>query len=384
VNEDKGTRYRRAERALRVIEVTVAAGVLVVVSLTPLARLTRDVAQSLIARSAWPLDGVAAGLTGAAVIAAVLTWPVAASLPLALRREGELARRFGVPSLTPADVLRSRLRWLIGAVIAGGLVFGTFSTLHARLPAVAALSTAAAVLAIAALVMVGAPWLVTLSPRVRRLDDDALAARLHALAARAGLRLAGLDEWLFDPGSDDANAALIGVVGPRRLLLSDTLVHGSTPDDLEAVVAHELGHHVHGHTARRLRLQALSLTLALVAAHLAAAGPARWFGGATSAADPAGLPWMITAGAAAWLLSRPWRLRQSRQHEAEADAFALSLTGRPDALERVLTRLGARNLASDDTSLLTRAFFLTHPPVQMRIAAARRAAAELSSPPPGA
>lgn len=379
MNEDKGTRYRRAERALRALEVAAAAVALAVAAMTPLARLTRDLTRALVARAPWSIDGIEVGVTAAAVLAATLLWPLAASLPFALRREGALARRFGVPSRTGGAVVRSRLRWLSLAVVAGGLVFGAFAWTYAHAPALAALLTAAIVLGLAGLVMVAAPWLVTLSPRVRPLDDAVVEARLRGLAGRAGLHLAGLDEWLFDPGSDDANAALIGVIGPRRLLLSDTLLHGSAPDDLDAVVAHELGHHVHGHTARRLRLQAASLAVSLAAAHLAAVGPARWLGGTASPADPAALPWMVGAGALMWVLSRPWRLRQSRQHEAQADVFALSLTGRPDALERVLTRLGERNLASEDASLLTRAFFLTHPPVQMRIAAARRAAAQLSS-----
>ena len=83
---------------------------------------------------------------------------------------------------------------------------------------------------------------------------------------------------------------------------------------------------------------------------------------------------MLIGAGAVWLVSRPWQLALSRAHEAEADAFALELTGRADVLERVLTRIGARNLSSDDDSLLTRAFFLTHPPIPTRIAAARRAA----------
>jgi STE24 endopeptidase len=88
---------------------------------------------------------------------------------------------------------------------------------------------------------------------------------------------------------------------------------------------------------------------------------------------------MLCGAALVWLALRPWRLAQSRAHEAEADAYALALTGRPDVLERVLARLGARNLTSDDESFLTRAFFLTHPPIPTRIAAARRAAIRTES-----
>ena len=94
--------------------------------------------------------------------------------------------------------------------------------------------------------------------------------------------------------------------------------------------------------------------------------------GTAGAIDPASLPWMMAGAGIVWLATRPARLAVSRAHEEEADAFALALTGRPDVLERVLLRLGARNLASDDDSPWTRAFFLTHPPVAARVAAARR------------
>jgi STE24 endopeptidase len=222
--------------------------------------------------------------------------------------------------------------------------------------------------------MLVAPWVITWSAHVRPVRDEAITGRLHALASRAQIRLAGLHEWVLGD-EEHANAALIGVVGRRRLLISDTLVVGSPPEEIEAVVAHEIGHHVHGHTWRRTCHQAGAVVLAAVAAHAAAAGPARLFGGAHSTTDPVAVPWMLCAVAAVWLLTRPSRLALSRAHEAEADTFALELTARPDVLERVLARLGTRNLTSDDESLLTRAFFLTHPPIPSRIAAARRAAA---------
>ena len=382
MNEDKGTRYRRAERALRAIEVAAAAATLAAVTLTPLARVVRDVAVVACRRVGLPSGLPADAVVATAVIGAVLLPSLLASLPFTIRREFGLAGRFGLPTRRPAAILRSRARWLLVCAMLGGVTFAVFAAFAIASPVLAGALTTLMALTVAGLVMLGAPWVITLSPRVRPLSDEATATRLQALASRAALRLAGLHEWVFGPGSDDANAALIGVVGPRRLLVSDTLLHGSAPDDVDAVVAHELGHHVHGHTWRRVQLQAASFAVALLLAHLAAVGPAAWVGGTGGATDPASLPWMIGAGALAWLGTRPWRLRQSRVHEAEADAFALRLTGRPEALERVLTRLGARNLASEDASFLTRAFFLTHPPIHARIAAARRAAAGPGDTPP--
>lgn len=374
VNEDKGTRYRRAERGLRLLEVLAASVALVAVasSAAPAALAGRMRSWAAVAgtpATALLVDAVSA----AAVLTLCLGAAGLAAAPFALRRQGTLARRYNLPAVSPGSLLRQQLRHGALMVGAGALTWWVFARLSQVSSWLAGLGTALVLLSVASGVMMLAPWLVLLSPRVRPLRDEAVTGRLHALASRAGLRLAGLHEWVFDDEGDHANAALVGVIGPRRLLLSDTLVAGCPPDEMEAVVAHELGHHAHGHTWLRVRAQGAGLVLAMLGAHAAAAGPARWFGGTQGAADPASVAWMLPGAVAAWIASRPWLLAQSRLHEAEADAFALELTGRPEVLARVLTRLGARNLASEEASLLTRAFFLTHPPIPARIAAARRA-----------
>ena len=85
-----------------------------------------------------------------------------------------------------------------------------FARLASRTPWLAGLAFSASALAVSALVMLLAPWLILLSPRVRPLRDEAVTGRLHALASRANLRLAGLHEWVFGPHGDHANAALVG------------------------------------------------------------------------------------------------------------------------------------------------------------------------------
>ncbi len=374
MNEDKGTRYRRVERGLRVIEIAASVIALAVLTLGSLPLALRDGAARVFDHLGLPAGVPRDTATAVVVLGATLLVPALAGLPFALRREGPIARRFGLPAVPARAVVRSRLRRGVIAVLGGGAAWALVASLARPFPLLAGLLTLTFALVVAAIVMVVAPWAIAWSPRVRPVRDEAITGRLHALASRAQIRLAGLHEWVDGLHGDQANAALVGVVGPRRLLLSDTLIEGCSPEEMDAVVAHELGHHVHGHTWRRVRGQAACVLLAGLGAQVAAAGPAAWWSGTGGMSDPASIPWMVAAAGAIWLASRPWRLAQSRTHEAEADAFALALTSRPDVLERVLARLGARNLTSDDESLLTRAFFLTHPPIPARIAAARRAA----------
>jgi STE24 endopeptidase len=375
VNEDKGTRYRRAERGLRVLEIAAATIALVALALSPIPDALRRWTVSFIGPTSVPgYESIGDGAAAAVILLACLALPALAAAPFALRRQGALARRYNIPVVTGRAHLRDHLRHGLLLVLAGSLAWWVFARLAARVPWLAGVGLALAMLTLSGMVMLLAPWVILLSPRVRPLRDEAVTGRLHALASRANLRLAGLHEWVFGPHGDHANAALVGVIGPRRLLISDTLLTGCPPEEIDAVVAHELGHHAHGHTWQRVRGQATNVLLAVVGAQASAAGPARWLGGTGGLTDPASLPWMLLGAGLVWVVARPRQLAQSRAHEAEADAFALALTGRPEVLERVLTRVGARNLSSDDDSLLTRAFFLTHPPIPARIAAARRAA----------
>jgi STE24 endopeptidase len=375
VNEDKGTRYRRAERTLRAFEVTAAAVILCAIAISPLPAMLRTVGDAAAGVAEGPVAAFARStLVAAAILTISLALPALAASPLALRRQGRLARRYNLPAVTGRGYVRESVRRGVFVVAGGAIAWWVFARLAARMAWLSGLALSFSILAVSAIVMLLAPWLILLSPRLRPLRDEAITGRLHALASRAQLRLAGLHEWVLGPHGDHANAALVGVIGPRRLLISDTLIAGCPAEEMDAVVAHELGHHAHGHTWQRVRGQATILVIAVLGAQASAAGPARWVGGTGGLTDPASLPWMLIGAGAVWLLSRPWQLALSRAHEAEADAFALALTGRPEVLERVLMRLGARNLSSDDDSWLTRAFFLTHPPIPERIAAARRAA----------
>src|SRR4029078_10936520 len=71
-------------------------------------------------------------------------------------------------------------------------------------------------------------------------------ARLLALADRAGARVLGAYEWGLGGKTKKANAALAGLGGPRRILVSDTMLAAYSDDEIEVVLAHEIAHHVHG------------------------------------------------------------------------------------------------------------------------------------------
>ena len=205
---------------------------------------------------------------------------------------------------------------------------------------------------------------------VKPLDREALRARLLALAERAGARVLGAYEWGLSAKTKKANAALAGIGGTRRILVSDTMLAEYSDEEIEVVLAHELAHHVHGDIWKGIAFEsALMLAGFYLAARTLAALSDRF--GLRSVADPAGLPLLLLAAGAVSLVMMPVAHAVSRAYERSADRFALDLTKNPRAFISAMRRLGAQNLAEEHPSRIVQWLFYSHPPITERIAAAR-------------
>jgi STE24 endopeptidase len=199
-------------------------------------------------------------------------------------------------------------------------------------------------------------------------------------------------EWRGAGDTTHAHAALAGLGRTRQIILSDTLLDTLRDEEIEVVVAHELGHHVHGDVWRAAAWQALILasTFAMAALALSLVGGGA-FGmwplqPATGAADPgdlvARLPWLPVFAAAALLMHgvlAPIGLARSRRRELRADAYAIRLTGGADAFVASMRRLSQTNLVDDRPPRLARVLS-SHPPVRDRVMAALRHAEAADAP----
>src|SRR5258708_1314777 len=99
------------------------------------------------------------------------------------------------------------------------------------------------------------------------LDNEDLRRRLVVLSERAGTRVRGVYRWKLSEKSKKANAALTGLGSTRRIILADTLLDNYDPEEIEAVLAHELGHHVHRHIFKSILVQAGVTLLGFLAAN---------------------------------------------------------------------------------------------------------------------
>jgi STE24 endopeptidase len=294
------------------------------------------------------------------------------SFPLAWVRGYWLPRRYGLLHQPLRGWLGDRLKM---ALLGGGLTLAGVQVIYAFI-AVTPLwwLIAAGVFVVVQLVLavVFPIWLLPLFYRLTPLADAELGGRLLALAKRAGVSVIGV--WVADHSRKGrtANAALAGLGRTRRIILFDTLVREFTPDEVEAVLAHELAHHVHRDTWRALSVQAGLTVLALwVADRLLGVGVMLW--GLEGPADPGGLPWLASVLMVLGLVTTPLINGVSRWMERQADDFALALIGEPRAFVRAMERLATLNLAERRPHPLKEMLLHSHPSIDRRIARAMAA-----------
>src|SRR5204863_4438149 len=143
-----------------------------------------------------------------------------------------------------------------------------------------------------------------------------------------------------------ANAALTGIAGTRRILVSDTMLADYSEDEIEVVLAHELAHHVHGDIWKGLIFES-ALILAGFFAGARVLGAWVDAAGLRGPSDVAGLPLLVLTAGAVSLVMVPAAHAMSRHYERRADRFALKLTRNPAAFISAMRRLAAQNLAEE-------------------------------------
>jgi STE24 endopeptidase len=363
VTEDKSTRYHRLKRRADIAGLFWGAALLVLLSFTGAAGAVRDLARQL--------TGGEFYATVALVVLAVVILNELIALPLdwysgfVLERRYELSRQSA--GAWAIDHLKSTVLAALLAIGGALIVYAAMVRFPHAWWLVAGGIFALLFVCLANLApVVLLPIFFTFKP----LEREVLRARLEALAARAGTRIVGVYEWALGTRTRKANAALAGLGNTRRILVSDTMLEQYSDDEIEVVLAHELGHHVHHDIWRGLALEAGLILLGFFVADLGL----RWLGplaGLEGVADPAGVPLLAAAAGAVSLVLLPVGLALSRRHERRADRFALDLTKNPNAFVTAMRRLGAQNLAEESPSRIVQWLFHSHPPLEERLAAAR-------------
>jgi len=208
------------------------------------------------------------------------------------------------------------------------------------------------------------PWFNKFSP----LQDPVLVERVERLLARCGFRSRGLYVMDGSKRSAHGNAFFAGVGAAKRIVLFDTLVLRLSPAEVEAVLAHELGHYKLHHVRKNLAFSFAFTLASLFILGLLVGQP--WFYeglGVQSKSLPIALLLFILVSPAFGFFLHPLATLLSRKHEFEADAYATHHAAAGD-LEHALVKLYQDNATTVTPDPLHSAFYDSHPPAAMRIA----------------
>jgi STE24 endopeptidase len=201
------------------------------------------------------------------------------------------------------------------------------------------------------------------------LENEDLRRRLVLLSEHAGTRVRGVYRWKLSEKSKKANAALTGLGNTRRIILADTLLDNYAPEEIEAVLAHELGHHVHRHILKSILIQAGITLLGFWAANwvLHYAVDHHMF---EELSDFANMPLLAITVTVLSLLLMPLLNAYSRFNERQADRYAFQSIDSVEPFISSMNKLAQQNLAERTPSRWIEILFHSHPAISKRVAAA--------------
>jgi len=203
------------------------------------------------------------------------------------------------------------------------------------------------------------------------LDNEDLRRRLIQLSEHAGTRVRGVYRWKLSEKSKKANAALTGLGSTRRIILADTLLDNYAPEEIEAVLAHELGHHVHRHILKSIVIQAGTTLFGFWAANwvLHYTVDHHMFN-LEELSDFANMPLLALTATALSLLLMPALNAYSRYNERQADRYAFESIASVEPFISSMNKLAKQNLAERTPSKWIEVLFHSHPAISRRVAAA--------------
>jgi STE24 endopeptidase len=359
----KAADYTSAKTRLAMLSVLLEAGLLLVLTLG-------GAIQWLV--TFWQQVFAAPLLQGMAVIVSALLLSGLLDVPFDLYRTFVIEARYGFNNMTLKLYLIDALKTLLlGAALGLPLLFGVLWLMQ-RMGANWWLYVWGAWVAFNLLLLFIAPTLIMpLFNKFLPMEDDSLKARIEALLKKCGFTASGLFVMDGSRRSSHGNAYFTGFGKTKRIVFFDTLLARLTPSEIEAVLAHELGHFKRHHMIKRIAASfAMSLGFLWLLAQLMQAD---WFYSGLGVTPPT----TTLSTALALLLSflvlpvfsfllHPLTSAYSRKHEFEADAYAAQQTAAHDLIS-ALVKMYQDNAATLTPDPLYSTFYDSHPPATVRI-----------------
>jgi STE24 endopeptidase len=306
-------------------------------------------------------------------LTSALSWLTA--LPVSYVGGHAVERRFGLTKQSAGGWFGDQIKGLLlGVLLQTPLLTAAFAVIRRRTRDWWLILAATSVPLTVVLSNLAPVLLMPLFNRFDPLRDEALAARVRALAVRSGVRISDVFEMDMSRQSEKPNAMFTGLGNTKRIVLGDTLLSKFSEDEIEAVVAHELGHQVHGDIWRLIGFGAgAGFGLAWLLSRISPPVLRRTSRqtGVITPGDEASLPVLALLMTAIGFVLMPIQAAFSRAIERRTDRFAVELTRNGEAYARAMERLAAESLADPDPPRPVVFMLYSHPPIVERIRAAR-------------
>lgn len=290
-------------------------------------------------------------------------------LPFAIISTFKIEAQFGFNKTTPAKFISDLLKqWALMFILGLPLLWAIVSIMNSYIDQAWWLYTWLIWMGFNLTLLWAYPkWIAPLFNKFTPLEDGEMKQRIEALLERTGFESNGIFVMDGSSRSGHGNAYFTGMGKNKRIVFFDTLLEKLTVDEVEAVLAHELGHFKHGHITKRLIEGAAISLIGLALLGWLVQLPAFYSGlGIESASPAAALLLFVTAVPVMFFFLGPIMAFKSRKHEFEADAFAAQHVGAQHLISALL------KLYRDNASTLTpdpsfSAYHDSHPPAKIRI-----------------
>jgi STE24 endopeptidase len=310
---------------------------------------------------------------GTALLLGLFLLQAAVSLPLALYRVFVVEQRFGFNRMTLALFLSDLAKQALLALALGVPLLLAVLWLMGRMGEQWWLHVWVVLTAFGLVLQLIFPaYILPLFNKFTPVTEGEVARRVAALLERCGFRSQGLFVMDGSKRSSHGNAFFAGFGATKRIVLFDTLVERLSPSEVEAVLAHELGHYKLHHIVKMLVLNAVLTFAGLWLLGQLIGEPWFYAGlGVQTQTNATALALFMLAVPEFTFFLHPLLARSSRRREFEADAYATHHADRGD-LARALVKLYNDNAATLTPDPLHSAFYDSHPPAAIRIARLER------------
>jgi len=369
-DHQKAADYSRAKLRLGLVELAVDAGLLLAFTFGGLLATFDQFWRGIL-----PDGGYTHGLS---LFASVGITGILVGLPFSLYHTFRLEARFGFNKMTPGTFVGDMLKQLLLTVLIGGPLLLLVLWLMDAMGAQWWLYVWMTWLAFNLLVLLLYPtFIAPLFNKFTPLPAGETKSRIEALLTRCGFASSGLFVMDGSKRSAHGNAYFTGFGRSKRIVFFDTLLDKLTPGEVEAVLAHELGHFKHRHILKRIVfMSVLALALLWLLGQLI---DQDWFYAGLNVGTGGATPVVGSGGTAMALLLfslvlpvfsfplTPLMSWLSRRHEFEADRYAAQLAD-GNQLIAALVKLYRDNAATLTPDPMHSLFYDSHPPASVRIA----------------